>query len=61
MATSLSEDLRLQVIRAVDGGMSRNAAARRFKHLGLRTFVGAEVSVPDALPEHGYFLRFLIG
>jgi transposase len=30
MATSLSEDLRLRVIRAVEGGMSRNAAARRF-------------------------------
>jgi transposase len=30
MATSLSEDLRIRVIRAVEGGMSRNAAARRF-------------------------------
>lgn len=30
MATYLSEDLRIRVIRAVDGGMSRNAAARRF-------------------------------
>jgi len=30
MATSLSKDLRLRVIRAVEGGMSRNAAARRF-------------------------------
>jgi transposase len=30
MAKYLSEDLRLRVIRAVDGGMSRNAAARRF-------------------------------
>lgn len=30
MAKYLSEDLRVRVIRAVDGGMSRNAAARRF-------------------------------
>ena len=30
MATSLSEDLRIRVIRAVEVGMSRNAAARRF-------------------------------
>ena len=30
MATALSEDLRIRVIRAVEGGMSRNAAARRF-------------------------------
>jgi transposase len=30
MAQYLSEDLRIRVIRAVDGGMSRNAAARRF-------------------------------
>jgi transposase len=30
MAKYLSEDLRIRVIRAVDGGMSRNAAARRF-------------------------------
>jgi transposase len=30
MAKYLCEDLRIRVIRAVDGGMSRNAAARRF-------------------------------
>jgi transposase len=30
MAKYLSEDLRIRVIRSVDGGMSRNAAARRF-------------------------------
>ena len=30
MAKYLSEDLRVRVIRAVEGGMSRNAAARRF-------------------------------
>ena len=30
MAKYLSEDLRIRVIRAVDGGMSRNTAARRF-------------------------------
>ena len=30
MAQYLSEDLRVRVIRAVEGGMSRNAAARRF-------------------------------
>lgn len=30
MAQYLSEDLRIRVIRAVAGGMSRNAAARRF-------------------------------
>ena len=30
MARYLSEDLRIRVIRAVEGGMSRNAAARRF-------------------------------
>ena len=30
MAKYLSEDLRIRVIRAVQGGMSRNAAARRF-------------------------------
>lgn len=30
MAKYLSEDLRIRVIRAVDDGMSRNAAARRF-------------------------------
>lgn len=30
MAQFLSEDLRIRVIRAVEGGMSRNAAARRF-------------------------------
>jgi transposase len=30
MAKYLSEDLRIRVIRAVAGGMSRNAAARRF-------------------------------
>ncbi len=30
MAQYLSEDLRIRVIRAVEGGMSRNAAARRF-------------------------------
>jgi transposase len=30
MAQYLSEDLRVRVIRAVDDGMSRNAAARRF-------------------------------
>lgn len=30
MAKYLSEDLRIRVIRAVEGGMSRNAAARRF-------------------------------
>ena len=31
MAKYLSEDLRIRVIRAVEGGMSRNAAARRFR------------------------------
>jgi transposase len=30
MAKYLCEDLRIRLIRAVDGGMSRNAAARRF-------------------------------
>jgi len=30
MAKPLSEDLRMRVIRAVDGGMSRRAAAERF-------------------------------
>ena len=30
MAKYLSEDLRIRVIRAVEGGLSRNAAARRF-------------------------------
>jgi transposase len=30
MAQYLSEDLRIRVIRAVEGGMSRNAAAARF-------------------------------
>ena len=30
MAQYLSEDLRIRVIRAVEAGMSRNAAARRF-------------------------------
>jgi len=30
MAQYLSEDLRIRVIRAVEGGLSRNAAARRF-------------------------------
>ncbi len=30
MAQNLSEDLRIRVIRAVEEGMSRNAAARRF-------------------------------
>ena len=30
MAQYLSADLRVRVIRAVEGGMSRNAAARRF-------------------------------
>jgi transposase len=30
MAQYLSADLRMRVIRAVEGGMSRNAAARRF-------------------------------
>ena len=30
MAQCLSEDLRIRVIRAVEGGMSRNAAAVRF-------------------------------
>lgn len=30
MAQYLSADLRIRVIRAVEGGMSRNAAARRF-------------------------------
>lgn len=30
MAKYLSEDLRIRVIRAVESGMSRNAAARRF-------------------------------
>ena len=30
MAQYLSEDLRIRVIRAVEGGMSRNAAARHF-------------------------------
>ena len=31
MAKSLSEDLRLRVIRAVEGGLSRHAAAARFE------------------------------
>ena len=30
MAQYLSEDLRIRLIRAVEGGLSRNAAARRF-------------------------------
>lgn len=30
MAHYLSEDLRIRVIRAIEGGMSRNAAARHF-------------------------------
>ena len=30
MAQYLSEDLRIRVIQAIEGGMSRNAAARRF-------------------------------
>jgi len=30
MATSLSEDLRIRVLRVVEGAMSRNAAARQF-------------------------------
>ena len=30
MAQYLSEDLRIRVIRACEGGMSRNAAARHF-------------------------------
>jgi transposase len=30
MAKPLSEDLRIRVIRAVEGGMSRRAAAERF-------------------------------
>ena len=30
MAKPLSEDLRMRVIRAIDGGMSRRAAAERF-------------------------------
>jgi transposase len=30
MAQYLSEDLRVRVIRAIEGGMSRNAAARHF-------------------------------
>ena len=30
MAQYLSADLRIRVIRAVEGGMSRNAAAQRF-------------------------------
>ncbi|OKO74456.1 transposase, partial [Bradyrhizobium sp. NAS96.2] len=30
MAKPLSEDLRLRLIRAVEGGMSRRAAAERF-------------------------------
>lgn len=30
MAAALSEDLRIRVIRAVEGGMSRNASAHRF-------------------------------
>ncbi len=30
MARYLSEDLRIRVIRSVEGGLSRNAAARRF-------------------------------
>ena len=30
MAAYLSQDLRLRVIRAIEGGMSRNAAAKRF-------------------------------
>jgi len=30
MAQYLSEDLRIRVVRAVEGGMSRNAAARHF-------------------------------
>ena len=31
MARTLSQDLRDRVIAAVDGGMSRNAAAKRFE------------------------------
>jgi transposase len=30
MAKPLSEDLRIRVVRAVEGGMSRRAAAERF-------------------------------
>lgn len=30
MAKALSEDLRIRVVRAVEGGMSRHAAAERF-------------------------------
>ncbi len=30
MAKALSEDLRTRVVRAVEGGMSRRAAAERF-------------------------------
>jgi transposase len=30
MAQYLSEDLRIRVIRAVEGGLSRNAVAQRF-------------------------------
>ena len=30
MAQYLSEDLRIRVIGAIEGGMSRNGAARRF-------------------------------
>ena len=30
MAKSLSEDLRIRIVEAVDGGMSRRAAAERF-------------------------------
>ena len=30
MATPLSEDLRIRIIQAVEGGMSRRAAAERF-------------------------------
>jgi transposase len=31
MGASISEDLRLRVVRAVEGGLSRNAAARHFR------------------------------
>jgi transposase len=38
MAKTLSEDLRVRVIAAVDGGLSRNAAAERFG-IGVATAV----------------------
>jgi hypothetical protein len=35
MGASISEDLRLRVVRAVEGGLSRNAAARHFQLVAL--------------------------